>query len=455
MPTALEELTVSKNVAPIDAINLLISAFQDYRKAPWEAIEVGALDTGFFTDLPVAERDGLHQLSRFFTPEDISSRPDLIKPVVDLLAQLLDPETGDEDRDFAKAFLKCGYKFVGALAPLAKELECVESISRVFDLIQQRTLWHTFDTQGFNPLPSLRLCLVHNLAEMPAPVVSQFLSDGAGYTYGYRYTKTELKLFLFEHAETFCLVTDLHMNQGLLALYAHAFGAASSLKLSDEDFLPESQFSGKMLSFCERVKFLKDRDVFIPGAQHIDLLLVAQTLSAISKAYAHTETPAHKAILEQGAVSLLALMLNEHKPMSDKQSAFNRYGGLLTATDNRIDNSETTFLLEKLIESFTARTETASPVIEKAVSDLKHRLVCELSIQMKGDYAKSPNGSPMFNKLVNLAPERFQTKADFSSMDNSTLATFAAVVDFGPIKNNLLSHHPKLIKDTFIKDLGL
>lgn len=195
----------------------------------------------------------------FFTPEDISSRPDLIKPVVDLLAQLLDPETGDEDRDFAKAFLKCGYKFVGALAPLAKELECVESISRVFDLIQQRTLWHTFDTQGFNPLPSLRLCLVHNLAEMPAPVVSQFLSDGAGYTYGYRYTKTELKLFLFEHAETFCLVTDLHMNQGLLALYAHAFGAASSLKLSDEDFLPESQFSGKMLSFCERVKFLKDR----------------------------------------------------------------------------------------------------------------------------------------------------------------------------------------------------
>jgi hypothetical protein len=446
---------VSKNVAPIDAINLLISAFQDYRKAPWQAIEVGALDTGFFTDLPVAERDGLQQLSRFFTSEDISNRPDLIKPVVDVLEQLLDPEAGEKDRDFAKEFLKIGYKFVGALSPIAKEFDCVEPISRVFDLIQQRALFHTFDTQGFNPLPSLRLCLAHNLGEMPAPIVSKFMTDGAGYTYGYRYTKTQLKLFLFEHADTFCLVTDLHMNQGLLAVYAHAFGAASGLTLSDEDFLPESQFSGKMLSFCERVKCLVEQGVFIPGAQHVDLLLVAQTLSSISKVYAQTETPAHKSVLEQGAASLMELTVNRHKPMSEDISAFNKFGGLRTGVDVCIENSEMTYLIERMVQSFTGRTETASLLIEKAVGDLKHRLVCEMAVQMKGKYAKSQNGPEMFNKLVNLAPERFQSKADFSSMNNATLAAFAAAVDFGPIKNNLLSHHPKLIKDTFMKDLGL
>lgn len=446
---------MTRIVSPGEALRLLISAHQDYRKAPWEAIEVAPLETGFFSTASSAALEGLRQLDEYLTTEEIVSRPDLVKPVVDVLGRLLEPGAGDEDRDYAKHFLRVGYHFVASCAPIAKELGCVKSVSRVFDLIQQRTLCHTFDDKVFNPLSALRAFLVHNLDEMPASAVSQFLSDGAGYTYGYRYTKTQLKLFLFEHAETFRLVTDLHMNQGLSALYAHAFGAASGLTLSDEDFLPESQFSGKMLSFCERVKFLIEQGVFIPGAQHVDLLLVAQTLSAISKTYAQTETPAHKAVLEQGAVSLMELTVLRHKPMSEEISAFNKYGGLRTGVDVCIENSEMTFLIERMVQSFTGRTETASLLIEKAVGDLKHRLVCEMAVQMKGKYAKSPNGPEMFNQLVNIAPERFQAKADFSSMNNATLAAFAAAVDFGPIKNNLLSHHPKLIKDTFIKDLGL
>lgn len=448
---------MTRIVSPGEALKLLISAHQDYRKAPWEAIEVAPLETGFFSTASSAALEDLRKLDEYLTAEEIVSRPDLVKPVVDVLVRLLEPEAGDEDRDYAKHFLKVGYRFIGSCAPHAKELGCVESVSRVFDLIQQRTLYHVYDENGFNPLPSLRLFLVHNLAEMPASVVSQFLSDGAGYTLGYRHNKSQLKTFLFEHAESFALCSDLPMNQGLLALYSHAFGKPSELTLKDEDFLPESEFSAKLLAFCELVKKLTSRNVnvFIPGAQHVDLLLAAQTLSAISKAYAHTETPTHKAILEQGAVSLLALIVNEYKPMREEISAFNMYGGLRSGVNTCIEDSDMAFLLERMVQSFTSRTETASLLIEKAVGNLKHRLVCEMAVQMKGKYAKSPNGPRMFNNMVNLAPNRFHSKADFSSMDNSTLAAFAAAVDFGPIKNNLLSHHPKLIKDTFIKDLGL
>lgn len=446
---------MNTNLSPLQGLALIVTAFGSYADEEFEPFELA----GEIREVedPEKLRLLLDKLRRHMTADDLVDRPELVEPLTEVLVRLVNPD-GYSQADLD--VLRVGYQFLGVLAPHIKQLGDLPSISHLFDLVQQRSLSFRYSSASFNPLPSLQRFVVYNLPDMPASSVLGFFSDGAAYAIGYQEMRDRLKLFHFGNDEKFTANSDLSMNQALWTLYANGFASDTAPEeLEPDDLCPGLPWYGKLLDFCSRVKHLGERSVFVQDAQQLDLLVVSQTLKAISDAYIRTEsTSFHRVILAEGATGLVGLVVRRGKFMRDKTSAFNVSRSVPANVDaNLTCYNNMVLVLEDMVSAFKRRPVTDSPGIEGAVGQLQHSIACELAVKIASNsYLKSkPYGRRMALSLIEMAAPQFAVKQDFSGLDESALKALALFVGVGPLKKNLLTYHPHLAGDVFSQDLGL
>lgn len=445
---------MSTYLSPLQGLARIVTALGSYADEEFEPFEL-LREYGEAAD-PAALNMLLGKLQRYMTADDLLDRPELVRPLIEVLCHLINPG-GYSQVDLE--VIRVGYRFLGILAPHAKQLGELPSASHLFDSIQQRSLSFRHSST-FDPLPSLRRFVTINLSEMPASTTLGFFYDGAAYASGYQEMREKLKIFHFGDDEKFSANSDLFMNQALWSIYANGFASDTvPEELEADDLSPGLPWYHKLLAFCGLVQHLRDRSIFVHDAKQLDLLVVSQTLRAISEAYIRTDHASNaRPILEQGALGLVELVVRRSKLMRDNTSIFNMSR---TAPGNvdlellRYNNM--VLVLEDMVAAFKGRPSTDSPTIEQAVGDLQYSIARELAVKIANNpYLKSkPYGRRMALSLIDMAAPQFTEKEHFGGLDEAALKALASFAGVGTFKKNLLAYHPHLAGDAFIQDLGL
>jgi hypothetical protein len=185
----------------------------------------------------------------------------------------------------------------------------------------------------------------------------------------------------------------------------------------------------------------------------VDLHLVSQTITAISKAYSHTDDSAVRRRYEQGVSALVALTLKE------PTSKLTHLGSVYAATAHTkkaLVSNETPAMIDRMIQAAQNRPATGSPVIESCALRFNRQVYLELAFRAsKADDLNSVEGKGRLQALADVARDGLRSKEDFSPLGKGQKLWLTMHSDDERTKMSLLETHPELHKTTFVHDLGV
>lgn len=383
----------------------------------------------------------------------LCSQPQLNKPLCDVFRNVLDTTPSEFHKDFAKSFISLGVRFVGIQAKNGDELGCQNEAIEVFKLVQAQIEAFTPDIDSYR-VKELTSFVVSNIGAMEQKDLQQFLSYGAMYTHliqkhGYQ---RDQQSFQIERNKEAIEMPALTVNQALASVFVGTFGEPGVF-IRDVDYLPERQFAQNLLSLSDQLFRLEYDGAYIPGCQLIDLLLVSQTIAAISKAYLHTDDSSARARYERGVGALVDLTM---KPVTQKLTAGASPYAPTAHSKQMLSPDESRPVLREIIKEAQDRPATGSATIESAALRFNRQLYLELAFRApKSEHFNTPVGKGQLKALADLARDGLRTKEHFSHLGKAQKLWLTMHSDDEKTKMTLLENHPELHKATFIHDLNI
>lgn len=430
------------------AMDTLCKALKGSLTIDWSQVEVEPinLDASLW---PV--RGELKFLSRQITRENLSARPELIDPLCKVLEIVFAATACGLDLDTDRVLLGLGETFFENGYRDPAKLGSFDAVCKLFGYFESKAHSLVKASPTTNLVGnSVARFIQRNLMDMDLTHAYGFLAHGAVYTHELGKFPEFGVQFLFDkngmgHHK------DLAMNQAVASLYLAAFDQDRRY-LDKENYSPDSPFVKRLLSFSSMISTIAS-DGSIPGWQHLDLVLAAQTFAALSRAYADSDCDVARATFESGAEALVALSV---KPDSAKltmgQSPFKRFSeGSALCSDEQMAE-----VIKALSEAFKLAPVIESARIQAAVLRFQRQIVCELATSsIKSEYLRSLEGISFLNEFVGLAKVGLLHKDDFSQLNEKARLRLALSLSHDEVKRALLEGYPSLRGPTFSSDLGL
>lgn len=437
-----------------EAMNQLIETLTGRREVmDWSDVVLEPVDKGLTSAEPSNCMYWIQGMERVLYGNFLCAKSQLNKPLCHVFKNVLDTTPSDYQKDFAKSFISLAVRFIGIQARNGYVLGCQKEAMEVFKLLQTQIEQHNpeIDSYKVNDITSF---VVINLGQMGHKELQQFLSYGAMYTHliqkhGYQ---RDQQSFMFERSREATELPSLTMNQALESVFMGTF-RESGVFVTDRDYLPEREFAQNLLSLSDQLYRMEYDGAYIPGCQLIDLLLVSQTITAISKAYLHADDPSARARYERGIGSLVDLTL---KPVTQKLTAGASPYAPTAHSKQMLTPGESRPVLREIIEVAQDRPVTGSATIESAALRFNKQVYLELAFRApKSVHFNTPVGKGQLKALADLARDGLRLREHFSHLGKAQKLWITMHSDDEKTKMTLLENHPELHKATFVHDLGV
>jgi hypothetical protein len=380
----------------------------------------------------------------------------LIGPLCAVFKNILSSTPGDEKSGLGAYFIQAGARFIGAYAKKGETLGHFEEVAEVFRLLNEQIARHNLSPDNTYSVQALTDFVTANLESLDAKDLQPFLAYGSMLTHLHQEDHHQIllkKIVVYNHDED-GEFPSLPMNQALTSVFIGALGRAAH-RIDDTALEPEQPFAEALLRLCDQLSKLDSGGCHIPGCQLMDLQVVSQTVTAISKAYMLTEDPAARKRYEQGLGALVNLTL---KPVGSKLTVVGSAYAESAHTKKDLVSRFTPGIIDRLIKEAQERPPTGSPIIEAAALRFNRQLYLELAFRapqvLKFDMAGSERKLQLL-ALADLARDGLQTKEDFSPLGKTQKLWLAKESEDEKTKMAILKTHPELRKDAFIHDLGM
>lgn len=433
-----------------EALKLLIEAY--YGRADetdWSNVIIEPVDKGITSVEPTNCAYWKDQLSNVMSDPVIMAKLHLVKPLGDVLKNLLDTTPTEWQKDLAGHFVTIGIRYVGIHARCGDVLGHHDDAVEIFKLVQaqvERYLPEAYDYK-LNDMTSF---VASNLDRMATRDLQEFLAYGSMYTHIHYKDSQSLQSYLLPRGSGAQDLPAMPMNQALVSLFNAAFDREYSV-LNDFDHEPGRDFSQGLLRLCHTLSRLESEKGHIPGCQLADLLLVSQTVTALAKAYTLADDPVARTTYEEGAVALVDLTLNEQ----GKKIAQNTSVCRLTAQMKKpLEPHKARRLTELIASELNHRPVTDSAWIEAAALRLSRQVYLELAYKAH-QFFFNDEQKKILSNLADTAREGLVTKRDFASLAAAQKRWLALESGDEKTKMTILQAHPELRKDAFVNDLGL
>lgn len=389
---------------------------------------------------------------RLLTTKNLCDKAHLTKPLCALLKNLL-AAPSEQGRGFGNYFVKAGARFISAYAERGETLGHSADASEVFSLFNNLLAKHDPNIGDYS-IKAVTDFVRSHLDEMKPQDLQSFLSYGSMLTHKHQEDEHQesLKKFVIYDRSQDGEFPTLPMNQALLSVYIGALGRAAYC-IDDTDHLPEQPFAQALLRLSDELHRIADAGCHIPGCQLVDLHLVSQTITAISKAYSHTDDSAVRRRYEQGVKGLVNLTL---KPATSKLTHFGSVYATTAHTKKALVSNQTSAMIDRMIQAAQDRPVTGSTIIESCALRFNRQVYLELAFRApKADDLKSEEGKGRLRALADVARDGLRSKEDFSPLGKGPKLWLTMHSDDERTKMSLLETHPELHKTTFVHDLGV
>ena len=437
-----------------EAMKQLIETLSGRREAmDWSDVVVEPVDKGLTSVDPTNCLYWIQGMERVLYGSFLCAKPQLNKPLCDVFRNVLETSPSAFHKDFAKSFIGLGVRFVGIQAGNGDELGCRKEAIDVFKLVQAQIEAFTPEVDSYS-VKDLSSFVISNIGAMEQKDLQQFLSYGAMYTHltqkhGYQ---RDQQSFQIERSKEATELPGLPMNQALACLFIGTFGE-SGVFVRDVDYLPEREFAQNLLSLSDQLFRLEYDGAYIPGCQLIDQLLVSQTITAISKAYSHTDDPSVRARYERGIAALIDLTM---KPVTQKLTAGASPYAPTAFSKQMLSPEQSRPVLNEIIKHAQDRPATGSATIESAALRFNRQVYLELAFRApKSEHFNSAVGKAQLKALADQARDGLHTREHFSHLGKAQKLWLTMHSDDEKTKMILLENNPELRKDTFIHDLNI
>jgi hypothetical protein len=437
-----------------EAMKLLIEAYSGRAdETEWSGVIIEPVDKGLTSVDPTnclywgARLDGL------MYGKTILAKPHLIKPLCDVFKNLLDTTPTEFQKDLAKPFVKMGTRLVGILARNGDELGCHEDAVEVFKLVQAQVEQNLPDAHEYN-VKDMTSFVAANIERMDVQDFKPFLAYGAMYTHTHHKDAPSKNLlhFLFARKIHAVELPTLPMNQALVSLFNGTFNQGCVF-ISDRDYDPDRAFAQDLLKLSDLFSRIEYEGGHIPRCQFSDLLLVSQTLTAMSKAFTRADDPISLEAYERGAAALVDLTL---KPATQKLAAFESPFATTGHSKDVLSPNQAKQVLHLMIQEAQDRPITGSPAIEAAMLRFNRQVYLELAFRgATAAHFGTEIGKGQLLALADLARDGLQTKEDFGILRKEQKLWITRYSGDEKTKMVLLKTHHGLRKDSFVHDLGL
>ena len=389
---------------------------------------------------------------RLLTTKNLCDKAFLTKPLCELLKNLL-AAPSEQGRGFGNFFVKAGARFINAYAERGETLGHSVEASEVFRLFNDLLAKHEPSIGDYSVKAVTDFVTTH-LEEIPPKDLQSFLGYGSMLTHEHQedeHRERMKKFVIYDKSQDGDFPT-LPMNQALLSVYIGALGR-TAFRIDELDHLPEQPFAQALLRLSDQLHRISSTGVQIPGCQLVDLHLVSQTITSISKAYSLTDNPAARKRYEQGVSALVSLTVKQPTcKLTNVGSAFAR----TAHTKKALVSDETPAMIDRMINCAKERPATGSSIIEACALRFNHQVYLELAFRAaKADDLKSVEGKARLLALADIAREGLRTKEDFSPLGKGQKLWLTMHSDDERTKMTLLETHPELHKTTFVHDLGV
>jgi hypothetical protein len=434
-----------------EAMDTLCQSLQGRLVVDWSQVEVEPMNLAENASDVGAVRAEVKLLTRQITRENLSAKPELIEPLCRVLENVFAATACGLDIDLDRRLLGLGETFFETGYRDSAKLGSFEAVCRLFGYFESKAHSLVMASPANNLVGnSVARFIQRNLMDMDLTHAYGFFSHGAVYTHELGKFPEFGVQFLFDK-NGMSRHKDLAMNQAVASLYLAAFDQDRRY-IDKENYSPGSPFVKRLLSFSSMISTIAVEGS-LPNWQHLDLVLAAQTLAALSRAHAASDSEADRATLESGAEALVAISVKpESAKLSLAQSPFKRYSeGTALCSDEQMAE-----VIKALSEAFKMAPVIESARIQAAVSRFQRQIVCELATtSIKSEYLKSREGMCFLNEFVGLAKVGLLHKDDFSQLNEKARLRLALSLSHDEVKRVLLEGYPSLRGPTFSSDLGL
>ncbi|WP_274644451.1 hypothetical protein [Pseudomonas serbica] len=380
----------------------------------------------------------------------------LIVPLCAVFKNLFSTTPGDEENGLGNFFIQAGTRFIGAYAKNSEKLGHFEEVAEIFRLLNEQLSRHNPSPEHTYSVKDLTEFVVSNLERLDARDLQSFLAYGSMLTHLHQEDHHQIllkKIVVYNHDED-GEFPSLPMNQALTSVFIGAMGRAAH-RIDDMVLEPEQPFAEALLRLSDQLFKLDSGGCHIPGCQLMDLQVVSQTVTALSKAYVLTEDPALRKRYEQGLGALVNLTI---KAPGSKLTVVGSVYAQSAHTKKELVSRYTHGIIDRLIKEAQERPPTGSLIIEAAALRFNRQIYLELAFRapqvLKFDLAASERKLQLL-ALADVARDGLKTKEDFSSLGKTQKLWLTRESGDELTKMALLKTHPELLKDTFTHDLGL
>lgn len=442
---------MKKDLSTAEAMDTLCQSLQGRVMVDWSQVDVEPINLADDASDVGAVRAEVKLLTRHMTRENLSAKPELIEPLCRVLENVFAATACGLDLDLDRRFLGLGETFFETGYRDSAKLGSFEAVCKLFAQFESKAHSLVKASSTTNLVGnSVARFIQRNLMDMDLTNAYGFLAHGGVYTHQLGKFPEFGVQFLFDK-NGMGRHQDLAMNQAVASLYLAAFDQDRRY-LDQENYSPGSPFAKRLLNFSMMVSKIAVEGS-IPGWQHLDLVLAAQTLAALSRAYAASDCAVDRATLESGAEALVALSVKpDSVKLSLAQSPFKRFSeGTALCSDEQMAD-----VIKALSEAFKLAPVIESTRIQAAVVRFQRQIVCELATSsIKSEYLKSREGMSFLNEFVGLAKEGLLHKDDFSQLSEKARLRLALSLSHDEVKRVLLEGYSSLRGPAFANDLGL
>jgi hypothetical protein len=436
------------------AMELLIEAYSGRADdTDWPSVIIDPVDKGLTSVDPTNCLYWGSWLQGLMHDKFILAKPHLIKPLCAVFKNLLDTTPTEFQKDLAKPFVISGIRLVGILSRNGDELGCHEDAIELFKLVQAQVEQYPPDAHEYN-VKDMTSFVVNNFERLETKDLLPFLAYGAMYTHAHHTESTSRNLqhFLFARKIHAVELPTLPMNQALVSLFNGTF-KQDCVFIDDLDYEPDRSFAQDLLKLSCLLSTIEYEGGHIPRCQFSDLLLVSQTLTAMSKAYTLADDPIALEAYERGAAALVDLTL---KPATQKLAAFESPFATTGHSKDWLSPNQAEQVLHLMIQEAQDRPITRSSAIEAAMLRFNRQVYLELAFRgPTAAHFGTEIGKGQLLALADLARDGLQAKEDFSILRKEQKLWITKYSGDEKTKMALLKTHPGLRKDSFVHDLGM
>jgi len=431
-----------------EAIQRLSGFLQDREQARWDNVVVLPFEEFEAVDKSVHDSESA-RLRDEMIPYRL--RPNFIPALCQVFCCVLGQAGHQTSPDMAKSYLQTGINFLWAYAQQARSLGHFEKVCEVFDQVQ-------WSISEYNPKPTavatmgaMSMFVGNNLEQMHPHHVARFFAHGAEYTDCYREYPSDLKIFLFFHADEFRRSVKLRMNQGLAMFYIASVGGGT-IKIEPRNLMPGAVMASKLIDFCQLCIRHQETVVF-SKLVHVDILLIAQTINVVSHMFKNSDSAEDKAVMEQGIEALLRMTLAPmEKAPTAARTMFKEYG--IRQSSNCSDEAYEA-LMRRLLSCLKTTPATRSKSLDACQLRLKRLIINDMAFSgTRLAYFRDFGGS-WIDRFLKVTKAGYVCEEDFKLMGESARLFFVRNVADCPARQALQKNDFQARVAGFHQDLGL